>query len=60
MKTIKLVLTLLLEDACQMMAQYFYFEKVLLSESTFVYFNAAMVFISAAFSVKVSTVKVFC
>ena len=53
LKTIKLVLNLLLEDVCQITTQYFYFEKVLLQKSNFVYINAVIVFISGAFNLKV-------
>ena len=53
LKTIKLVLNLLMEDICQVITQYFYFEKVLLEKSNFVYINAVVVFISGAFNLKV-------
>ena len=53
LKTIKLVLNLLMEDVCQIITQYFYFEKVLLEKSNFVYMNAVIVFISGAFNLKV-------
>ena len=53
LKTLKLVLNLLMEDVCQVLAQYFFFEKVLMAKSSFVYLNAAVVCLSAAFNAKV-------
>ena len=59
MKTIKLVLNLLMEDACQILCQYFFFEKVLLEKSVFVYVNAGVVLFSAAWNFKI-VAKAYC